>query len=367
MTMTQQPAGAEHTASHPSRRPSRPRLGTTGIIYLALVGIIIVSTVLVALNGGNLLQGGNVTGMLTRSSVLGFLAIGQTLVLLCRSLDLSVGYVAALSSLVGATTMAGDPARVPLGIGAALLAAAGIGLANGLIITKMKVNPFIATLGMGLIIKGYLDTQYQGPAGSVPESFQNFGYTRIGVVPVSAAVMLAVAAAGILFLRRTRTGYRFFAVGGNDEVARLSGIRTDRTIIVAHILCSMAAGIAGLLLASRFSTGVAAQIYAAGYDLDSIAAVVLGGTLLMGGRGGIAGTIAGVLILAVLDTVFNTLQIDPFFRDVLRGVVIIVAVAIYARRQLDRRGNQPRFGARGKPPAPDGREPDGASTTEARA
>lgn len=361
MTMTERPQGSGQASPGPTRPARRiPHLGTTAIIYLALVGILVAGTVLVALEGGNLLSGDNIIGMLTRSSVLGFIAIGQTLVILCRSLDLSVGYVAALSSLVGATTMAGDPGRVPLGVAAALLVAAGVGLANGIIITKLKVNPFIATLGVALIIKGYLDTQYQGPAGSVPQVFLNFGYTRIGVVPVSTAVMIVVAIAGIVLLRRSRTGYQMFAIGGNDEVARLSGIRTDRTLIVAHVLCSVAAGMAGLLLAARFSTGVAAQIYGAGYDLDSIAAVVLGGTLLMGGRGSIAGTLAGVFILAVLDTAFNVLQVDPFFRDVLRGVIIIVAVAIYARRQIDRKGGHARFSVLGRPklPAASAREAD---------
>ncbi|NHC15296.1 ABC transporter permease [Motilibacter deserti] len=348
MTLTQQAEAPRTAAAVEGRRRAPVRLGTTGIIYLALVAILVIGTVLVAADGDNLLAERNIVDMLTRSSVLGFIAIGQTLVILCRSLDLSVGYVAALSSLVGATTMDGDPARVPLGIAAALGVAAAVGLVNGLVITKLKVNAFIATLGVALIIRGYLDTEYKGPAGSVPDSFQNFGYTRIGVVPLSTAVMLAVAVAGIVLLRRTRTGYRMFAVGGNDEVARLSGLRTDRTVIVAHVLCSMTAGAAGLLLASRFSTGVAAQIYSAGYDLDSIAAVVLGGTLLMGGRGGIAGTIAGVLILAVLDTVFRLLQIDPFFRDVLRGAIIIVAVALYARRQIDRHAVRARFGKHGR-------------------
>jgi len=327
-----------------------PRLGTTAIVYLALLGILVVSAVLVGARGGNLLSQANTVDMLTRSSLLGFVAIGQTLVILCRSLDLSVGYVMALCSLIGATTMAGDPAKVPLGIAAVLVAAAGIGLLNGLIVSVLKVNPFIATLGMGLVIKGYLDTTYKGPAGDVPSSFQQFGYSRIGFLPVSTAVMLVAVALGILYLRRTRTGYHMFAVGGSAEVARLSGIRTGRVVVTAHVLCAVAAGVAGLLVAARFGTG-SALVYSSGYDLDSIAAVVLGGTLLMGGRGGIAGTLGGVLILAVLDTVFNILQVDPFFKDVLRGVVIIAAVAIYARRQIDRKASRPRFG-NGPPPEP---------------
>jgi ribose transport system permease protein len=348
------PPGVGAIAAGPVPAAARRRVGSTGTIWLALLGIIVLGTALVAADGGNLLSQGNLVDMLTRSSVLGFIAIGQCLVILCRSLDLSVGYVAALASIVGATTMQGQDGRVVLGVVAALAVSAAIGLVNGLLVTAGRVNPFIATLGVALVIKGYLDTQYQGPAGQVPSSFQQFGYTRIGPVPVSTAVMLGVAVLGILLLTRTRTGYSMYAVGGNDEVARLSGIRTHRTVVVAHVLCSAAAGLAGLLLASRFSTGVAAQIYSAGYDLDSIAAVVLGGTLLLGGRGGVSGTLAGVLILAVLDTVFNVLQIDPFFRDVLRGVIIITAVALYARRQIDRRASRVRFSGAGTAPRTEG-------------
>lgn len=328
-----------------STRTAR-RLGATELVWLALAVVVVIGAVLVALDDHNLFSTANTRDILARSSLLGFVAIGQTLVILCRSLDLSVGYVMALCSLIAATTMAGDPARVPLAIGAVLLAAAVIGLCNGLIVTVLKVNPFIATLGVGLIIKGYLDTEYQGPAGEVPSSFQQFGFSRIGPVPVSTLVMFAVAVAGILFLRKTRTGYHMFAVGGSEDVSRLSGIRTHRVIITAHVLCSVAAGLAGLLIAARFGTG-SALVYDSGYDLESIAAVVLGGTLLMGGRGGIGGTIAGVLILAVLDTVFNILEVDPFFKDVLRGVIIVAAVAIYARRQIDRKASRVRFGGDG--------------------
>jgi ribose transport system permease protein len=330
------------------------RLGSTELVYLALLGVLVVGAVLVATRGGNLFGTANLVEMLTRSSLLGFVALGQTFVILCGSLDLSVGYVMALCSLIGATTMAGDPAKVPLGIAAVLVVAAGVGLVNGLVVSVLKVNPFIATLGMGLVIKGYLDTTYKGPAGDVPAVFRQFGYSRIGFLPVSTAVMLVAVVLGILYLRRSRTGYHMFAVGGSQEVARLSGIRTGRVIVTAHVLCSVAAGVAGLLIAARFGTG-SALVYSGGYDLDSIAAVVLGGTLLMGGRGGIAGTLGGVLILAVLDTVFNIMQVDPFFKDVLRGVVIIAAVAIYARRQIDRTASRPRFGPEGNGGPP--REP----------
>jgi ribose transport system permease protein len=326
----------------PLPRPAR-RLGTTGTVYLALVVIVIVSTLFVGAQGGNLLSRANLVDLLTRSSLLGFVAIGQTFVILGRSLDLSVAHVLALSSLVGATTMAGDPSRVLLGVVTVLVVAGAIGLVNGIVVAKLHVNAFIATLGMSLILTGYLSTRYRGPAGQVPEVFQLFGYTRIGPVPLSTAVMLGLAVLAALVLHRTRFGFHLYAVGGSDEVARLSGIRTDRVLIGAHVLCSMAAGIAGLLIAARFGTG-SALVAGGGYELESIAAVVLGGTYLLGGRGGVGGTIAGVLILAVLDTVFNVLGVDPFFKDVLRGTIIVAAVAVYARRQLERRASRVRFG-----------------------
>lgn len=330
-----------------SRIPLVGRLGTTGLVYLALAAIVVIAAVLVALRGENLFSEPNMVDMLGRSSVLGFVAIGQTLVIICRSLDLSVGYVVALSSLVAATTMGGDPSRVPMGVLAVLLVAGLIGLVNGLVVTKLRVNAFITTLGMGLIIKGYLDTRFQGPEGAVPAEFQVFGYMRIGVLPISTLVMLIVAALAILLLRTTRVGYHMYAVGGDADVARMSGIRTDRTVITAHVFCALTAGMAGLLLAARFGTGSGERVYRSGYDLDSIAAVVLGGTNLLGGWGGVAGTVAGVLILAVLDSVFNLLAVNPFFKDVLRGAVVIAAVALYARHQFRRDAVRDRFSATG--------------------
>lgn len=320
-------------------------LTSTTIVFLTLLILIVVSAVLLASRGENLFATRNIADILTRASLLGFIAIGQTLVIVCRSLDLSVGYTVATTSLVAATVMVGEVERVWLGVAAALGVAAVIGLLNGMIVGVLGVNPFIATLGTGLVLKAVLDTRYQAPAGSVPQVFEDLGYTRIGPVPIATAAMLAVAAVAWLVLRRTRLGYHMLAVGGNTEVARLSGIHTTRTLVAAHVLCAVAAGLGGLFIAARFGTG-SAQVYTLGYDLDSIAAVVLGGTLLLGGRGSIPGTIGGVLILALLDTIFNALSIDPFVKDILSGTIIIAAVALYARRRPPSAALRRRFGRR---------------------
>jgi ribose transport system permease protein len=301
------------------------------VVYLALAVLLVAGSVLVGVQGGVLLDHGGILNILTRGTVLGLVAIGQTLVIVTGSLDLSVAYLIGLCSLVASETMAGSPGMIVPGVLAALGVAAVVGLVNGLVITVLKANAFIATLGVALVLRGYLEHNYTGPAGSVPRAFQHIGYDRIGPVPVAALLMLLLAAAAWWYLRRTRTGYHMYAVGGDVDVARLSGVRTGRTIVTAHVLCAVMAGLAGVFLAGRLGSGAPYVGADAGYDLESIAAVVLGGTALAGGRGGVAGTIGGVLILSTLDTIFDDLGLESFFKDVVRGVVLIAAVALYAR------------------------------------
>jgi len=320
------------------------RLDSTVIVYIALLVVLILGAILVSSVGRNFFSVGNIRDILTGMSVLGLVAIGQTLVILTGSLDLSVPYVISLSSLIAAETMRGNPNNIVQGVLFALLFAAIVGLANGLIVTKLKVNGFIATLGVGLIIKGYLDTMYKGSSGSVPAQFQAIGATYIGPVPISTLIMLALALVVFLFLKKTRMGNHIYAVGGSLDVSRLSGLRTSPPVVVAHVICSVTAGLAGLLLASRLGVGSPTVGSQGGYDLLSIAAVVLGGTLLAGGRGSIWGTIGGVAIFAVLDSVMSVIQISPFLKDVVRGVVIVAAVAIYTGRGIERR--RARFAAK---------------------
>lgn len=323
----------------------RIRVDSTVIVLAILILTLIVGAILVTTVGRNFFSPGNIRDILTGMSVLGLVATGQTLVILGASLDLSVAYVISLSSLLAATTMNGDPARIPLAVGLVLVVCAGIGLVNGLIVTVLNVNGFITTLGVGLILQGVLNTTFQGSAGSVPWEFQLIGATGIGPIPVSTIIMIALAALVAFLLNRTRTGAHLFAVGGDPETARLSGVRTRPPLIVAHVVSSVFAGLAGLLLASRLGVGTPTVGQQGGYDLLSIAAVVLGGTLLLGGRGSIWGTMGGVAILAVVDSVMSVMQVNPFLKDVVRGVVIVAAVAVYSRRAIVRR--RPRFGPGG--------------------
>jgi len=302
-------------------------------VYGALIGIFVIAWIVVTIDGGTFLTVPNVVNMLQRSVALGIVSAGQTVVILLGSLDLSVAQLISLSSLLAATTMDGQSANVLPAIAFVLALGVGVGLVNGLIITKLQVNAFIATLGTALIIKGLIDNRWDGPAGAVPASFKDLGYTRFGVLPLSIFLLAAIAVAVWFLLRHTRFGYRVYAVGGSEDVSKLSGLRTHRTIIAAHVVCSLAAVITGLFLASRLAAGTPTVGPDGGFDLESIAAVVLGGTALTGGRGGVIGTIGGVFILAVLDNTFNQLELNAFLKDVVRGLIIIAAVAVYARRQ----------------------------------
>lgn len=314
---------------------SLPARRTPPGVFVALVLTLAIGWIVVTVDGGRLFSVPTTVSLLHVAAGLGLVAVGQTLVVVGGSLDLSVAYVVSLSTLVAAETMAGDDGALLPGIGLTLVVSATIGLVNGLLVTTVRINPFIATVGVGLLLKGYLDNGYDGPAGkTAPALVQGLGYQRIGPVPLSFLLLLAVAAAAWFVLARTRFGHHLIAVGGDPEVARLSGVRGSRVLVTAHVLCALCAGLAGVYLASRLGAG-APRVGTEGlYDLESIAAVVLGGTALAGGRGGVVGTVGGVLLLASIDAIFNQLDVDVFFKQVIRGVIIIAAVAVYARRAM---------------------------------
>jgi ribose transport system permease protein len=214
-----------------------------------------------------------------------------------------------------------------------LAVAAAIGAVNGLVIAGLGVSPLIATLGTGLIMQGVLSANFNNFTGSVPPAFEAVAYGSTGPLPWSVLGLLALALATAWLLDATRFGAHLYAVGGNAAGARLAGIRTDRVTIGAHVLCSLFAGLTGLYLASRLRSGAPWIGRDGVYDLESIAVVVIGGTLLAGGRGGVWGTIAGVLLFAVIDAAFNMLGVSAFPKQVIRGAIVIAAVAAYSVRQ----------------------------------
>jgi ribose transport system permease protein len=315
------------------RAPRRVRLP---IIWWLLVATFLIAWLLVSLYGrGNFVAASNVANIVERATALGIVAVGQTFAILVGSIDLSVAYLISVTAVMASYIMQGDPSRVPLALAVVTGIGLLVGLVNGLLVTKLRINPLIATLGVGLILRGLLNASFQNFAGSVPASFQVLAYGKVGAVPVPVLLFGAVVAVGALTLAHTRFGAHVYAVGGDRATARLSGIRSDRIVIGAHMIASFTAVVTGLYLASRLRSG-APWIGSDGvYDLESIAAVVVGGTVLAGGRGGVLGTLAGVLIFATLDVMFNQLGVGSYTKQVLRGLIIVAAVAIYAFRSRE--------------------------------
>jgi ribose transport system permease protein len=271
-------------------------------------------------------------GLLQRMVALGTVALGQTLVILCASIDLSVGSTISVAAVLASFIMHGNPALIGPAVLLVLLVTAAIGAANGLVIAWLRVGPLIATLGSGLILQGVLSANFNNFAGSVPPVFEVVAYGSAGPLPWSVLALFVLAFLTAWLLRNMRFGAHLYALGGNAAGARLAGIRTDRVLVTAHVLCSLFAGLTGLYLASRLRSGAPWIGRDGVYDLESIAVVVIGGTLLSGGRGGVWGTIAGVLLFAVIDASFNMLGIPAFPKQVLRGAIVIGAVAIYSVR-----------------------------------
>ncbi len=272
------------------------------------------------------------TNILVRSVALGIVAVGQTFVMIGASIDLSVAYMISVTAVGASFLMAGDPARVWWTIPVLVVVGVVVGFINGTLITRLKVNPLIATLGVGLVLKGLLNATFQNFSGAVPRSFQSFAYDSIGPFPYSVIALFAVVIVGWFILRRTKYGAHLYAVGGNQEVARLSGLRTDRVLIMAHIICSVTAVLTGLFVVSRLRSGAPWVGTDGLYDLESIAATVVGGTALSGGKGGVWGTLGGVFIFSLLDTMFNQIGIDAYMKQILRGGIIILAVGFYTFR-----------------------------------
>jgi ribose transport system permease protein len=310
---------------------------TTGTVYLVLLAVVVISSVLAASVGRSFFSSGNLTDILTNSTILGFVTIGQTLVVLLGSLDLSVPFTVSLASVLAAGVMGGQAGGLVPGVLTALIATTAIGVVNGILVGVLRMSGFIATLSVGLIVSGYLFTNYRGSTGQASPQLTAFGSASVGVVPVMTVLLVACFAAVIVVLTRTRIGLHLYAVGGDAQVARMSGVREAMPVVLGHALSGLFAGVAGLVVVARLGVGSPGVGSQGGYDLLSIAAVVVGGAALAGGRGSLWGSLGGILIFASIDSVMGILALNPYLKEVVRGVFIIAAVAVYARRSLPRR------------------------------
>jgi ribose transport system permease protein len=288
---------------------------------------------LVALSflSGDFLSTQNLLNVGVQAAVVAILAFGSTFVIVAAGIDLSVGSVAALSATVLAWSA--TSAGLPVWLAVVLSVATGVasGLLSGLLISFGKLPPFIATLAMLSIGRGLTLVISQGSPIAFPDSVSHLGDTIGGWLPVPVLVMIVAGAATAIILGRTYIGRAMYAIGGNEEAARLSGIRVKRQKIVIYALSGLFAAVAGIVLASRLASAQPQAAY--GYELDAIAAVVIGGASLSGGVGKASGTLIGALILAVLRNGLNLLSVSAFWQQVVIGAVIALAVLLDTLRR----------------------------------
>jgi ribose/xylose/arabinose/galactoside ABC-type transport system permease subunit len=275
----------------------------------------------------------NLDAVLRQVAVLGIVSLGQTFVILTAGIDLSVGMLMGLVTVLSNGIMAGDPTLIPVVAVMALVIGVVVGLANGAGVVVFRVNPLIVTLAMMSVLQGVIFLYTDRTVGSAPPEFRELAYGSIGPLPTSIVLLAILTVGSWVVLRRTPLGRYIYAVGSDSQSARRAGIGVGRVTAAAYVICGSLAAIAGLVLAARLGSGYTGA--GAGFELDSIVAVVLGGTALSGGRGGVLGTVAGVVLLALIANMLNLLGISPFTQRVVNGLIIIAAIAIYTARRRE--------------------------------
>ena len=304
------------------------RLGPGAGAIVAFLLIVLVGSFLAP----TFLTGRNITNVLRQSSMLGVVAVGVTFVILTAGIDLSVGMVLSLTSVVAALLFAdGGGAPLPVVLFATLALGAAIGAFNALMIVWRDTAPFIVTLAMMAIAGGAALTVSGGrPIGGIAGAYAWIGAGFIGPVPVPVLIMLAVFAIGAFALRYTPYGREVYAVGGNEEAARLSGISIRRVKLITYSLSGLLAGLGGIIFSARVTVG---DPWAGrGLELDAIAAVVIGGTSLFGGIGTMWGSLLGTLIITMINNLLNLLNVSPYMQGLAKGLIILVAITLYKKK-----------------------------------
>ena len=300
--------------------------------------ILLIMCIALSIYTDTFLTSTNIFNILRAFSWVAISAFGQCMVIITAGIDLSVGSVMGISGLACAMLLVrGVP--VPLAVAAGLVAGLLVGLLNGLMITKGKLPPFIATLGSLLMFRGLCNGLTHGwPVRDLPQSFRNLGQYDIPIagmgVPMPLIFTLILAVLVSMFLSRTVWGYRTYAVGGNETATRLSGINTDGVKLLVYSLCGLLTAIGGVLMTARL--GVAAPTAGSGYELDVIAAVVVGGTSLSGGEGTILGALIGAAIMQVLRTGLVLVGIEAYWLQAVQGLVIVVFIMLDQLRKRRR-------------------------------
>jgi ribose/xylose/arabinose/galactoside ABC-type transport system permease subunit len=319
------------TAARPSLSAGAwRRLLDRAAIWLVLLLLLAVA----ALLSEAFLRPAYLLNIVRQAAPVGIAAVGVTLVMIAGGVDLSVGAIISLAAVVAAVLMEGSAANIPYALAATLAVGGAIGLANGVLIACNRVSPFILTLGMAIAVYGATQIYSGGTArGVVAPGFREAFNQRLGgLVPVLALALVVIAGLGIWLQRATRFGRSLYLIGSNPAAARLAGLPIARVTVAAYALSGVCAALAGLALLAR--SGVSSTFAGRGLEFDVLAAVVLGGTTFEGGRGGIGGTIAGLLVLVLAFNLVNIVGLDYNAQLIVKGAIIIAASALYGYLKL---------------------------------
>lgn len=293
--------------------------------FSVLLGLIIL-VVVMSIASPYFLKTANIFNVLSQISRYGIISVGMALVMITGGIDLSVGYVVGLSATVGAFMITNLQLPWPLVFILVLGLGALIGAVNGFFITVVNLPPFIVTLAMSKVLSGCILLLTKGMPISFETPLAVLGSGYIGVVPVCVIIMFVCIIVGTIFAERTQTGRNIYAVGNNERAATLSGIKIRKTKTLVYIVCSVLCAFCGIIVAGNLYSADATL--GVGYDIDTIAAVVIGGVSMSGGEGSIWGALIGAAIMGVLKNGFVLLSISSYWQTIVIGIVIIIAVTI---------------------------------------
>lgn len=298
--------------------------------YISLIGLLLICIV-ITLISPRFLTVSNILNVLTQVSVNAILAIGMSFVILTGGIDLSVGSVLAITGAVVAS-FAKSGGNILPGIIVAIIIGAVIGLFNGLLVSKGKIQAFIVTLAGMTIFRGVTYVYTNGnPISGLGDNISFIGNDSLFGIPIPIILIIIVLIIAWYALNQTRFGRYLYALGGNEDSARLSGINTGKIKTLVYVISGITAAIGGIIVTSRI--GSASPNAGTGFELDAIAAVVLGGTSLAGGEGNVTGTIIGALIIGVLNNGLNLMSVNPFYQSIVKGAVILLAVLLDKREK----------------------------------
>lgn len=296
---------------------------------VALLVLIIAGALLVP----NFATQQNFSAILYQYSIIGFLALGQLLVILTSGIDLSQGSLVAFTSIVVALLMRGQ--NIAVAVAGGVAAGTLMGLFSGLLVSRTSIPPFVVTLGMLGIGRGLaLVLSDAKPVSVEIESFVDFGRANLLGVPLSTVLLVIVSLGVAYFLRQRRMGRYVYAIGGSEESARLSGIDVKNVKLLVYALSGLLTAVGGVIWTARLSSG--SPIGANSYEMESIAAVIVGGGSLFGGIGSVSGTLVGVSLFGVINSILNLLGISPYWQGTIKGVLILLAVALGQIRRSGR-------------------------------